>query len=265
MNAVSHHRDAEQVHIWFSACEEEPATSQLDTLYLGLSLKQRYPPRKFRFGKDQCAYLLVHVLLPRALSQHHPVSELAGQSSRDKNGKPPIICARCGTLFLSLTHTAGLVACATSTLAEVGLDAEGIDRHCDVAEIARPSSCPAGLDTLEELTIHQKAERFFALWTLREPYGKAPGVRLPPPRRDVQTIPRALPHVSFPCSGSSCRFHLQLLRPTAFHIMACRAVAKRAQVLVAPRNSAASGTDISVPAIQLRSQAEALGYAQKNR
>ena len=76
----------------------------------------------------------------------------------------------------SLSHTRGLVACAVTHGADVGVDVEGIDRDVDSAGIASRFFAPQEAAHLMALDEETRRGRFFELWTLKEALVKALGV-----------------------------------------------------------------------------------------
>jgi 4'-phosphopantetheinyl transferase len=70
------------------------------------------------------------------------------------------------------------VVCLIAQGAEVGVDAEPIDRAEKVAELAPEVLSPLELAQLEALRGPEKLDRALSLWTLKEAYLKARGVGL---------------------------------------------------------------------------------------
>jgi 4'-phosphopantetheinyl transferase len=83
-------------------------------------------------------------------------------------------------LSFNLTHTRGLVACVVSRNAEVGIDAETLDRRTDPLELAERFFSPLEVVTLAHCreSVHV---RFLEIWTLKEAYLKALGEGLSTP------------------------------------------------------------------------------------
>src|SRR6185436_18685723 len=82
-------------------------------------------------------------------------------------------------LHFNLTNTRGLVACAVSVAhAEVGVDAEALDRSGETVAIADRYFSTEEVRALRALPESAQRQRFFAYWTLKESYIKARGLGL---------------------------------------------------------------------------------------
>lgn len=212
-----------EIEIWYFAWDDPPTTGMVEALYPSLSAGERDQYHRFHFDRDGHAYLLAHVLLRRVLSRCHPVSESAWTFSLGSHGKPFIALPECG-LHFSLTHTAGLVACAASTYSEIGVDAERIDRCVEYLDLARSIFAPGEVRSLEREPAAVLPERFFTIWTLKEAYVKARGLGLSLPLQDFEVRPDLgdSAAVSFfrGLDADPCQWRFRRFRPTAPHVMA---------------------------------------------
>lgn len=109
-----------------------------------------------------------HSLLKRCLAKHFGIDANDIVIKKDLNGAPYI--EGMNGIFVSLTHTGGMVACAFAD-SRVGVDAEAIT--------ARRKGVEKRVFTPDESRLIDGAEdentAFFTLWTLKESWLKAIG------------------------------------------------------------------------------------------
>lgn len=91
-------------------------------------------------------------------------------------GKPAL--ASTESLRFNLSNTRGIVVCAVTTGAEVGVDVEHSARDCGGDSIAEQYFSRREVAALRALPQVDRPARFFALWTLKEAYIKARGMGL---------------------------------------------------------------------------------------
>jgi 4'-phosphopantetheinyl transferase len=150
------------------------------------------------------------------------------------HGEPP--------LHFNITHSDGIVACATARGISVGIDLEAIDREYDFADVLDSTLAPEERKRFDERSAATRADYFFAIWTLKEAIGKACGTGLGMPFQstciDLEPAPRLVrcaPEI--PGDG----WHLSLHAPLPTHqiALAFRPPADRAPA-VAVREIAAA-------------------------
>lgn len=145
---------------------------------------------------DRRDYAAAHALLRQMLTDTEPnIAPDAWRFERTAHGKPYLspLLAGASPIRFSLSHTSGLVACAVSRDAEVGIDVEGNARIVDVDLMMR-AVCSSGEQMqLSDVVPSARTEYFLDLWTLKEAYMKARGIG----------IPAALDQVSFTLSPSA--------------------------------------------------------------
>ena len=196
-----------QVHVWFST----GAAAGRATLSPG----ERRRLEGLCFDADRQNYLAARQLLRQTLSRYAPARPADWRFAPDRHGKPGIVApVPVPALCFSLTRTDGLAACAVSSDAAVGLDAEIVNHPAFERRIA--SYWLSG----DELAQHaarpsQEGRRVLAdLWTGREALAKACGHGLALSLgRDsgAATVAR----IDFrPPPGD---WHLEHLRPTLRH------------------------------------------------
>ena len=166
------------VHIYYRA------TATLDAAAIAaaasiLSAEELAQYRRFHAARDARDYAAAHALLRTTLSLHAEREPAAWRFEKTPAGKPMLPAADPSRLSFSLSHSRGLVACAVTRDAAVGVDVECVDRDVDAARIAARFFAAPEAAQLERLEGDDRRERFFDLWTLKEALVKALGADLP--------------------------------------------------------------------------------------
>jgi 4'-phosphopantetheinyl transferase len=145
---------------------------------------ERARAARFRFDADRETYRAAHVLLRRALSALAPPAPARWRFVAGSHGRPEIDTAACPAaagLRFNLSHGRGLVCCAVTRAAPVGVDGECRRPLRDRAALAERFFAPseaAAVHAAEGAGSDAAAERFYAFWTLKEAYVKALGLGL---------------------------------------------------------------------------------------
>jgi 4'-phosphopantetheinyl transferase len=131
---------------------------------------------RFVFDMDRRDYAAAHALLRRMLHQARP--DVAAEDFRFLRtpGERPELALPAPRISFNLSHARGIVACAVSREAEVGIDAECDDRRMEVEPLT-PEVCSAREQAqLHALPSEMRGSLFLDLWTLKEAYLKALGI-----------------------------------------------------------------------------------------
>jgi 4'-phosphopantetheinyl transferase len=191
----------------------------------------------FRFARDQQVYLAAHGLMRAMLSECTGVPPRALSIGKDRWGRPELLGpAKAGEVHFSLSHTQGLVACAVSRWAEVGIDVEATARaDLDVLSFA-------GVFTAEErrrmesIPPSARAKEFFSSWTLKEAYSKARGLGLHLSFMDFafRFVDGQAPQIEFPGSvaDDARRWSFWLDAVAPGHVLALASGRPRPQAVV---------------------------------
>ena len=154
---------SQEVHVWLA----EPAKChgpELIATYLSwLDAEERSRYKRFRFPKHRHEYLVAHALLRSSLSKYGNYSPKDWRFARNAYGRPEIQPG-CGqpSLRFNLSHTEGLVACAITRSAAVGIDVECITRSGDLQAIAAVSFAPDELTALNQFSKEGWCQHFFS-------------------------------------------------------------------------------------------------------
>jgi 4'-phosphopantetheinyl transferase len=188
--------------------------------------------RRLLFEEDRVSFAAAHALLRCALSEVAAVDPRRWRFSAPARARPEIEApAVHPRLRFSLSHTAGLVACAVTRERDVGVDVERVVARPGSAALAERYFAPSEKRRLAGLPPAAAQSLFFDLWTLKEAWAKARGLglRLPLDAASFEVAPGAPPVVAFGDGHEedprSWRF--ALLEPAAGFRLAVAARAER--------------------------------------
>jgi 4'-phosphopantetheinyl transferase len=142
-----------------------------------LSIEERARADAFGRAEDRRDYVAAHALLRWALAAGTGRAPEELVFERDPHGKPFLAHAeQARPRAFSLSHSAGLVACAISAVHAVGIDVEAVNGAIDVSRIAARYFTVDEATALVRCPIEDRVWRFVELWTLKEALLKAAGV-----------------------------------------------------------------------------------------
>ena len=164
-----------EVHVWLSFLADVP--TPLEAAYERLlDAGERLRHQRYKVEGARREFLVGRALVRTVLSRYAPTAPADWRFEANEYGRPAIVGAASGLVF-NLTHPRGLAALAVARDCDLGIDVESVDRPSASHDLAgRYFSTPeaefvrAGGSLL--------AERFFAVWTLKEAYIKARGMGL---------------------------------------------------------------------------------------
>ncbi len=169
---------AAAVHV-YGAPRPPGATAPADADWALLDAAERDTAGRLVFARDRESYVRAHALLRRTLAGYGPTPPAALAFSRGGHGRPELLGEPpAAPLRFSLSHTAGLAACAVTLGLDVGLDVECVRPQANLAALAESTLAAAELRTLMDLPPERQDGHFYALWTLKEAYAKARGFGL---------------------------------------------------------------------------------------
>jgi 4'-phosphopantetheinyl transferase len=212
----------DEAHVWYAPLDDGRRPADMHPWLRVLSAEERDRHGRLLRGGDE--YLLAHALLRTALSRYAAVEPEAWVFDRNRHGRPEVSAALTSDpLRFSLSHTEGLVACAVTRGATVGVDVENTTRSPEIIEIADRFFAPPESRALRALDGPARRARFFELWTLKEAYVKARGLGLTLPLAEFAFLIDGGPiHVEFTVqvTDDARRWHFELFRPAPRHTMA---------------------------------------------
>jgi 4'-phosphopantetheinyl transferase len=163
------------VQVWFRATDALDAAAIAAAASV-LSDEERAQYHRFHVAYDAHDYAAAHALLRHALSATGDHAPAQWRFDKTAAGKPLLIGNGAGRASFSLSHTRGMVACAVTSGAAVGVDVECVDREVDAGAIAARFFAPAETARIMALEGPARRDRFFDLWTLKEALVKALGL-----------------------------------------------------------------------------------------
>jgi 4'-phosphopantetheinyl transferase EntD len=152
------------VQIWFRATDALDAAAIAAATSV-LSDEERAQYHRFHVAHDARDYAAAHALLRHALSATGDHAPAQWRFDKTAAGKPLLIGNGADRASFSLSHTRGMVACAVTSGAAIGLDVECIDRRVDAGAIAARFFAPAETAQISALDGEARRDRFFDLWT----------------------------------------------------------------------------------------------------
>ena len=143
----------------------------------------------FKFSKDRTLYSASHIYLRQILSQYGTLPPAKWAFKTNAYGKPSIANKGYEWLHFNLSHTQGLIACATRYQQEVGIDVEQQKWLPDIDSLCQYTfSITEAADVLSLSSRPAQQQRFFSYWTLKEAYIKARGMGLSIPLQQFNFI-----------------------------------------------------------------------------
>jgi 4'-phosphopantetheinyl transferase len=169
-----------RVDLWSFFYEETTDSALFDSYLALMTREERARHDRFMFERDRRQFAATRALVRSVLSHYVDVPPTDWRFAVGRRGKPYIEKPQLSTaLHFNLSNTYGLVVCAVSTAhADIGVDAEALDRSGETVAIAEHYFAPLELKAMQALPEDKQRDRFFAYWTLKESYIKARGLGL---------------------------------------------------------------------------------------
>jgi 4'-phosphopantetheinyl transferase len=190
---------------------------------------ERERAARFRFERDRELYLSSRVMLRGLLSRYSDASPGEWKFEANPFGKPRAVSARGAGPEFSLSHTHGLVCCAISAGAPVGVDAEPVDRTVDVEDIVEKYCSAFERHDLASRDNRARRVRFMSYWTLKESLTKAMGcgLSIDVSRLSFDIQPDDIRVAEDPLLGDPASWSFSLFQPTPEHTMAVSVRSRR--------------------------------------
>ena len=170
------------VHIWWAPFGIDD--QGLDLLERSLDAQELRTADRFRFVADRRRYVHAHGVSRAVLARYLGAAPHELAFRRGLHGKPALTIGR---LHFSLSYSSGLVLCAISRAAAVGVDAEreGSDARDHVSRWLLPPPVAQALDALPE---ERRDRAFLRAWTRWEALVKARGDGLSADMRSLESL-----------------------------------------------------------------------------
>ena len=177
------------IHVWWLTPPSDHQVGSLDGFRDLTSAAERERASRFHFPADRWSYIAAQALLRWALAQSLKCTASEIEFERTPQGRP-LLRSPAQSLFFSLSHARGMVACALASEAEIGVDVEDPSRQQKDGELARHYFDATEAARLEQLPPDLKARDFFLQWTVKEAFLKAIGTGMHAPIDTLAVIPR---------------------------------------------------------------------------
>jgi 4'-phosphopantetheinyl transferase len=175
--------------------------ARLDAMAALLDEQERVRASAIRFDRHRSEYIAAHALKRSLLSTAVPaVPPTAWRFGTEAYGKPRVV--QVPDLHFTLTHCAGLVACAMAWDGSVGLDAEPLQQEAPT-ELVEAHFTPAEQAWLARQPVESRGAGFVELWVLKEAWIKATGLGLLQKLDLASFEPGDPPRVCFDASAGS--------------------------------------------------------------
>ena len=168
-----------ECHLWLARAPDilAPDVARRYEAWLTPDEWTRY--QSFRFERHRHLFLLTRAVVRQTLSRYAKVAPADWRFALGSHGKPYIALPDLGSrLAFNLSNTEGMVACAVTGGATVGVDVEHMGRIDDPVSLADRFFSALEVRDLHALPPSRQRGRFFAYWTLKEAYIKARGLGL---------------------------------------------------------------------------------------
>ncbi len=149
-----------------------------------LSSAERARFARYRHDDDREMFLLGRVMARALVGRALGIGAADWRWTEGRYGRPEI-AGHPTPLSFNLAHSAGMVVCALSRDAEVGVDIEHRHRRPTDPRIVRRFCSPPEIADIERQGLDGWRDQFLRYWTLKEAYLKARGVGIAVPLADV--------------------------------------------------------------------------------
>lgn len=219
---------ANEIHLWFCFHGDAGSSELTAACRALLSAQELSKQERFHFARDRHRHLLTRTLVRSVLSRYAPVAPQTWQFATNAFGRPRIDTSdvrEAVGLNFNLSHADGLIVLAVARNIELGVDTENTERKAAL-DVANHYFSPAEAQALDALPPALQAERFFALWTLKEGYIKARGLGLQIPLDSFGFALDVPGTISFALADShrgddaAQRWNFWQLRPAPNHLVA---------------------------------------------
>jgi 4'-phosphopantetheinyl transferase len=174
---------SDQISLFFGLLDSVDTPQAHAACFGTLCSAEKQRAERFAFDRHRRQFIFAHGLLRLALSSFAPqVKPSEWSFVVNHYGRPYIAApAIAQTLYFSLSHTEGCVACIVSGCEAIGVDVEEVHARQSLIEIAWSNFSQEEVDALRPLDSGDIVDRFFDYWTLKEAYLKArgTGINLP--------------------------------------------------------------------------------------
>ncbi len=165
-----------EVHLWFALPDGISDPALLLAYRRMMSADEKVRHARYRFEKHRHTFLVTRALVRTVLSRYTSMTPEAIRFTKNSFGRPELPTEdNPDSLRFNISHTDGMVGCAVTLAADVGIDVESILRTRVNLAIAERFFAKDEAKTLLDLPSPKQTERFITYWTLKESFIKACG------------------------------------------------------------------------------------------
>jgi 4'-phosphopantetheinyl transferase len=162
-----------EVHVWLVAPprESDADVAQWATL---LSDEERLHVARHRFERHRREAAVSRALVRATLAEYIDRDPSTFRYQVGAYGRPSLEPPE--VVHFNASNHPGLVACAVSLHAQIGVDLEPLSRGAEILEVAATVFSAPERTALAALSPEERADRAVSLWTCKEAYIKAVGL-----------------------------------------------------------------------------------------
>ncbi|HVG84714.1 MAG TPA: 4'-phosphopantetheinyl transferase superfamily protein [Vicinamibacterales bacterium] len=165
------------VHVLTVQQDDPDVRARLERYRALLSDDECARENRFYFDADKERFVIGRALARLQLSRFLGGDPRSWPLVTNRYGRPELASPVPPPIGFNVSHTQGLVACATAATTDIGVDVEFVRRHLTY-DIAERFFAPSEVADLRKLSDEDQARVFFDYWTLKEAYIKARGMGL---------------------------------------------------------------------------------------
>lgn len=167
----------DEVHVW--RVDLALPAERVHALEQTLAADEQQRASRFHFLKDRNHFIVARGLLRAMLGRYLASDPRAVHFSVNQYGKPAL-AGESGQvpLYFNLSHSHEMALYAFTSLGEVGIDLEYINRNVEILQLAERFFSPGEVAMLRAVPSQLQCEAFFNCWTRKEAYIKARGMGL---------------------------------------------------------------------------------------
>jgi 4'-phosphopantetheinyl transferase len=175
-----------EIHLWITYPEEIQDEALLFCYEKLLSDAERAEQQGFRHIPYRRQYTISRSLVRSTLSRYAEIPPERWQFIRNEHGRPEILPdGETPPFRFNVSHTNGIAACVVALDGNIGVDVENVARDVAISPISRRYFSASEIKSLASLPAKEQRCRFFEIWTLKESFGKAMGLGLTFPLKQL--------------------------------------------------------------------------------
>jgi 4'-phosphopantetheinyl transferase len=216
----------DRIDLWFTFFDAIRDGHLLDRYRLLLSEEELHREQRIRLAKHRHRYLVTRALVRTVLSRYAPIAPEQWSFEQNSYGKPGVSSSDplASSISFNVSHTEGLIVLGVTCGGTLGVDTENMQSRSAPLAATRAFFSDEESSAIALLPPHQRQERIFQYWTLKEAYIKARGMGLLIPLDQFSfhfvAQDRVRMSVNTSLRDEPSRWKFWQLRPSASHLVA---------------------------------------------